>query len=223
MVQTTDTDYFLAYVNDVLSPASEEFFSLVADNKVRLHHAYSFNAILAHAVDYMVFIASKMRNAGRTRFIKDFDEKYYVEGCVNINNKFRLLDAVNNSFKHVELDTKRYKDLIELYGDLSFHCLKEDKGKVFFTMPEFRFDYSRVVLKPISVIFDCGLQSHDNAIDFINGEIRGCMGYGNWAHSHFPGLNFLSFDGIKMICSISTIKKGGTESEYHADQGSPQM
>ncbi|MCD6725513.1 hypothetical protein LT012_19305 [Vibrio cholerae] len=100
-------------------------------NTVQLHHAYSFNAILAHAIDYIIFIASKEKNVGRAASVRGFDDKYYVEGTVRINNKFQLLDAVNNSFKHVELDKNRYKYLIETYGELSFHCLKEENGKIF--------------------------------------------------------------------------------------------
>lgn len=54
-----DANYLLCYINDVLIPGSNEFFKLLNDNKVELHHAFSFNAILAHAIDYMVFIAKK--------------------------------------------------------------------------------------------------------------------------------------------------------------------
>ncbi|EJL6590355.1 hypothetical protein NMS43_003512 [Vibrio cholerae] len=181
-----DTGYFISYVNDVLEPAEEEFLSKVEQNTVQLHHAYSFNAILAHAIDYIVFIASKEKNVGRAASVRGFDDKYYVEGTVRINNKFQLLDAVNNSFKHVELDKNRYKYLIETYGELSFHCLKEENGKIFFSTPSFRFDYSRVVLRPISAIFTCGINSHEDVIDFINGEICGALGYGNFDYDYDP-------------------------------------
>lgn len=55
-----DAKYLLSYINDVLIPASEEFFVLVNQNKVLLHHAFSFNTILSHAIDYMIFIAKKL-------------------------------------------------------------------------------------------------------------------------------------------------------------------
>ncbi len=64
-----DARYLISYINDVLIPASDEFFSQLSDNKVKLHHVYSFNAILAHAIDYMLFIAKKMTNATRGSFI----------------------------------------------------------------------------------------------------------------------------------------------------------
>ncbi|WP_072055714.1 hypothetical protein [Aliivibrio fischeri] len=176
----TDTAYFISYLTNVLEPAEREFLSKVEENKVQLHHVFSFNAILAHAIDYMVFIANKEKKVFRSALVLDFDNKYYVEGSVHINNKFQLLDAVNNSFKHVELDQKRYKELIEIYGELSFHCLKEESGKVFFSMPNFRFDYCRVVLRPIAAIFTCGLEKHEDVIDFINGDICGALAYGDF-------------------------------------------
>ncbi|MCW7550406.1 hypothetical protein OO184_21355 [Photorhabdus sp. APURE] len=175
-----DAGYLLSYLDDVLIPASEEFFSLLNENSVNLHHVFSFNAILAHAVDYMLFIAKKKTSTNRKCFIKSFDERYAVDGCSHINNKFALLDAVNNSFKHVELDKSRYKHLTEQYGDLSFHSLKPDQGKVFFDMPSYRFDYSRVVLRPIAAIFNCDLKSIDDIDDFINGRRCGSTGYGHF-------------------------------------------
>ncbi|MCX6073528.1 MAG: hypothetical protein NTY39_04335 [Campylobacterales bacterium] len=174
-----EAKYLLAYINDVLIPSSEEFMKLLANNQVMLHHAFSFNAILAHAIDYMVFLAKKMGAATRIAYIKEFDEKYNVSGAIHISNKFRLLDAINNSFKHVELDknTSRYKDLIETYGELTFHSLKSNNGKVYFEMPTYKFDYGRVILRPIAVIFDCQLQSTKDVIDFIKGNRKGSFCY----------------------------------------------
>lgn len=173
-----DAKYLLSYLEDVLIPASEEFFNLLGSNALKLHHVFSFNAILAHAVDYMLFIAKKRTDISRVGFIESFDNRYAVDGCNHINNKFALLNAVNNSFKHVELDKKRYNKLTEHYGDLSFHSLKPHKGKVFFYMSLYRFDYPRVVLRPIAKIFDCGLKNTNDIDDFINGRIFGSTGYG---------------------------------------------
>ena len=181
-----DAKYLISYINNVLIPASDEFFDQLMGNKVKLHHVYSFNSILAHAIDYMLFIAEKMTNASRGGFIKEFDKRYSVDGCKHINNKFTLLDAVNNSFKHVELNKKRYKKLIKIYGDLSFHSLKHEDGKVFFDMPAYKFDYSRVVLRPIAAIFNCGLHTTNDIDDFINGRICGCTGYGTFDYDYEP-------------------------------------
>lgn len=181
-----DAKYLLAYINDVLIPSSKEFFILLDDNKVLLHHAFSFNAILAHAIDYMVFIASKQSNVMRKKYISQFDQQYSVDGCVHINNKFRLLDAVNNSFKHVELDNKRYQDLIETYGDITFHSLATKDGKIFFKSSSYTFDYCRVVMRPIAAIFECGLKTTDDVDDFINGRICGDTGYGHFDYDYEP-------------------------------------
>lgn len=183
-----DANYFLSYLNDVLIPASNEFFELLDTNQLRLHHTFSFNAIVAHAIDYMVFISKKHSNISRIDFIKNFDEKYSVDGCIHINNKFSLLDAVNNSFKHVELNPNRkaYKNLIETYGDLSFHCIKEKEGKIFFKTKSYVFDYSRVVLRPIAAIFNCDLRTTNDVDDFINGRICGSTGYGLFSYNYEP-------------------------------------
>ncbi|MCS6191998.1 hypothetical protein [Shewanella baltica] len=180
-------NYLISYINDVLIPASNEFSNHLSKNKVRLHHVYSFNAILAHAIDYMVFIAKKNNNkASRKAFIKEFDDRYAVDGCEHINNKFTLLDAINNSFKHVELNKIWYKELIKKYGELSFHSLKYENGKVFFVMPDYKFDYSRVVLRPIAAIFNCDLKTTDDIDDFINGRIYGSSGYGHFNYDYEP-------------------------------------
>lgn len=179
-----DANYLLSYLDNVLIPASDDYFKLLNDNSLKLHHAFSFNAIVAHAIDYMVYIAKKQTSIKRTVLITNFDKIYYVDGCTHINNKFELLDAVNNSFKHVELKKNQYKSLIDTYGDLSFHSLKEEQGKIFFKMPNHRFDYSRVVLRPISKIFNCGLKSTNDIDDFINGRVFGSCGYGNFSYDY---------------------------------------
>lgn len=181
-----DASYLLSYLESALIPASKDFFLLLSENRLKLHHAYSFNAILAHAIDYIAFIAKKKSNISRAELIRTFDERYAVDGCKHINNKFTLLDAVNNSFKHVELDKNRYAHLTQLYGDLSFNCLKPEQGKVFFEMPLYKFDYSRVVLRPIAKIFDCALETTNDIDDFINGRIFGSTGYGTFSYDYEP-------------------------------------
>ncbi|MDC5058611.1 hypothetical protein QZK04_09910 [Acinetobacter baumannii] len=188
-------NYFLSYLNKVIIPSSKEFFIRLDDNKMQLHHVFSFNAILAHAIDYMIFIAEKHSNVprkdstvNRVNFIRNFDERYTVDGCKHINNKFSLLDAVNNSFKHVELDPTRkaYTELLQTYGDLNFHCLQEKEGKIFFNTEHYVFDYSRVVLRPIAAIFDCNLTNTNDVDDFINGRICGSTGYGSFTYDYEP-------------------------------------
>lgn len=172
-------DYFLSYIHKVLLPAANEFFELLDKNRICLHHVYSFNAILAHSIDYMVFIAKKHnKDVKRVNFVREFDKTYFVEGSKHINNKFQLLDAVNNSFKHVELEEKRYIDLIKDYGELNFHCLCSRNGKVFLKTSNYEFDYCRVVLRPIAQIFSCDLSEIHDVDDFINGKIFGRLGYG---------------------------------------------
>lgn len=182
-----DAKYFISYINDVLKPASKDFFELLDDNKISLHQAFSFNAILAHAIDYMTFIAlKKNKDMKRSYFLKNFDEIYSVSGCNHINNKFSLLDAANNSFKHVELNPKWYVELISEYGELSFKSITSKDGKIFFTMPSHSFDYARVILRPVAKIFHCPIASTNDVDDFINGRICGSSGYGSFNYDYEP-------------------------------------
>jgi hypothetical protein len=170
-----DAEYFFKYMNEVLSPSYKEFQCLMEDNKLSLHHLFSFNSIIAHAIDYMVFIENKIGSIGRKKALTSFDEKYSVDGSKLIEGKFELIDAVNNSFKHIELCEKRYENLITKYGKLTFLCLKAEAGKVYFEMPNYRFDYARVILRPIASVFDFGMNSKQDLIDFINGDLYGCL------------------------------------------------
>lgn len=172
-----DINYFLSYKNDVLAPATKEFFELLNEDNLKLHHVFSFNAILAHAVDYIIFAGGENRGTPRGKFISILDRIYALEGGKHINKKFALLDAVNNSFKHVELDKKRYQHLIDEYGDLSFRSLKYDYGKVFFEMPLYKFDYARVVLRPIAKIFNFNLINKDDVDDLIGDNACSAAGY----------------------------------------------
>jgi len=168
--------YFIEYVDKMILPSADEFFNLVDENHLKIYKTFSFNSILAHAIDYMALISNTMLTANkqkpkrRPEYVKTFDQNYMVEGAEHINNKFRLVDAINNSFKHVELDENRYPDLINEYGPFSFLSLRESNGKVFFKGKEYRFDYSRVVIRPIFYIFNCNLSNTDDVIQFINGE-----------------------------------------------------
>jgi hypothetical protein len=163
-----DADYLISYINNIIIPASHDFFILLEDNELKLHNVFSFNAILAHAIDYIWFIVGE-KNIERWKLVNDFDSRYAIEGCVHLKNKFSLLNALNNSFKHVELKKKPYAPLINQYGDITHLCLKESNGKIFFQTPSHKFDYSRVVLRPIAKIFNCNLSTSSDIAKFING------------------------------------------------------
>lgn len=184
-VSVSNAEYLTHYINKIIKPAGEEFTDLLQCNNLKLHHAYSFNFILAHAVDHILFsIVPKAPT--RTAFIMSFDEKYEVEGCEHINNKFQLLDAINNSLKHVSLDPARYKKLIDMYGDIDSRSLYERNGKVYIKTEHYTFDYGRVVLRPIYQIFNCGLSDIHDVIEFINGRVFGSFGYGEFLYDYEP-------------------------------------
>ena len=73
-----DASYLLSYINDVILPASVDFFEKLESNTLRLHHVFSFNAILAHATDYIVYIVNKKVSMKRVDFLRGFDERYLM-------------------------------------------------------------------------------------------------------------------------------------------------
>lgn len=169
-------EYLSNYINNIVQPAGEEFLVLLQNNNLQLHHAYSLNFILAHALDHMVY-SPNPNEQKRCAYLIDFDRKYQVEGSNHLNNKFQLLDVVNNSLKHVVLDIKRYRHIIETYGDINSMSLQAENGKVFLKTKNYTFDYGRVVLRPVYQVFDCDLSDPEDIIEFINGDLFGCFGY----------------------------------------------
>lgn len=170
MLNEKKINYFIDYINTIVSPATQEFQQLLRRDQVKLHHAFSLTTILTHAIDYMVLIDHEINNRSRAKLIDEFDEIYSVHGAKYLNQKFKLLDAVNNAFKHVELDQKRYKPLIEKYGLFTLYSLVEQNNKVYFIHDNYKFDYCRIVLKPIAAIFNCGLATKNDVIKFMNAE-----------------------------------------------------
>ncbi|MBM7113938.1 hypothetical protein [Archangium primigenium] len=144
-------DDFYLYHQTLLSPAAQEFESNLSAGRVRLHHVVQVNMLTAHAVDYLVAIRNSTRGSQvkRSQLVREFDKDFFVLGARVQNQKFQIVDAVNNSVKHIELDRGRYKELVTKYGDIGFRCLREEGGLVLFETTKYRFDYSRVVLGPV--------------------------------------------------------------------------
>ena len=66
-------------------------------NQLKLHQVFSFNTILAHAIDYIWFISNKKVKINRVDLVKSFDQRYAVDGCKHINNKFSFINDHNIS------------------------------------------------------------------------------------------------------------------------------
>jgi len=153
-IETCLNDYF-DYHHSILLPTFRELENKISNNVLRLHNAIGFNMIIAHALDYLLAIEMvRGSNSSRKKLMIKLDEGYSNNGGYFSNGKFQLVDAVNNSIKHINLDGKRYSRLIKKYGDMSFRLLYEKDGIVYFKSQNYQFDYGRVVLRGISNILN---------------------------------------------------------------------
>jgi hypothetical protein len=139
---------------------------------VSLHQVFGANVFLAHAVDYVRAIRT-VDGIKQTRIelVQGFDETFSVEGARIGNRKFELIDAINNSLKHISLDSDRYDHLLKKYGQICFRSLVEEEGQVLCILEGYRFDYVRVVLRPAySALAGVGQASVESVLDFARGE-----------------------------------------------------
>ncbi|NUZ09013.1 hypothetical protein, partial [Piscinibacter koreensis] len=138
--------------------------------------------------DHVTFNPDSFRNTGtpeggrsrlangvaetRTELLKKFDEIFAIEGARFQNKKFELIDAVNNSLKHIQLDRKRYPELVRLYGDISFNSLVPDGKRVLCILEGYRFDYARVVLRPaIDALTNWHLEDAESVLELASGNV----------------------------------------------------
>ncbi|MBT9598922.1 MAG: hypothetical protein IV094_23290 [Vitreoscilla sp.] len=139
---------------------------------VRVHQVFGANLFIAHAIDYIAAIrkADGIRES-RVDLVRSFDELFSVGGARIANRKFELIDAINNSLKHISLDADRYRDLFSKYGPMTFRSLVEERGLVLCIVQGYRFDYTRVVLRQayraLSSVND---RSVEGLLEFARGE-----------------------------------------------------
>ena len=163
------------YRDRVLSPATRGLFRDLESNQVSLHQAYSVNMFAAHAMDYLHAIRkAKGEKISRADLLEKFDELSSLDGAVLANRKFQLVNLINNSLKHIELDKQRRENTaaIEHYGPIRFGALVEQDGRVHCVLDNYRFDFCRVVLRPVLEPFiesDFSTQSYVE--DFAEGDI----------------------------------------------------
>lgn len=163
---------YRAYLVQILNPATSEFLDRVDNNTVSLHSAFGANLFIAHAVDYIHAIQKADGvSENRTSFVKNFDQKFGVVGSRFQNRKFELIDAVNNSLKHIKIDENRYKSIIDLYGSISFKCLAPENGRVLCFLEGYRFDYARSILRPaIRALSGLDFQDEADILEFARGN-----------------------------------------------------
>lgn len=163
---------YLAYLEKILCPSAQPFLQKVSANKVELHDAFGINLFLAHAVDYIQAIRQAAgTKESRKELVRDFDSRFGVTGIRIGSRKFELIDVVNNALKHIQLDKSRYRALIEKYGTISFNCLTPEDGRVICILEGYRFDYSRVVLRPvIEALSGWHFSDLESVLDFAHGD-----------------------------------------------------
>lgn len=165
---------FLQYIRTIVKPARRDLQTEVDAGTVVLHRLFGANLCVAHAVDYIYAI----RNAdgfkeGRKDLVAAMDKVISVDGARIRNRKFELIDAVNNAFKHIRIDLKRYPEIEKIYGPVSFQCLVQDKGRVLCILEGFRFDYARAVLLPaFEALCDWNFSTADDIRRFARGDFE---------------------------------------------------
>lgn len=166
-------DNYRAYLEKIVIPAAGFFLQKVSDNTVLLHDAFGTNLFLAHAIDYIKAIRSAAGKVeSRTMLVQEFDRRFEVAGARFRSRKFELIDAVNNALKHIQLDSNRYGKLIESYGPIAFNCLAVDHGRVICILEGYRFDYSRVVLRPaIEALSSWGCVESEDLLELVLGDL----------------------------------------------------
>ncbi|MGO4605921.1 hypothetical protein AB4142_06255 [Variovorax sp. 2RAF20] len=168
------------YIRAIFEPAMVRLKANINAGHVELHQVFGANLFVAHAVDYIQAI----RNAdgikeSRTDLVRKFDQTFSVNGARFSNRKFELIDAINNALKHIRLDPKRYRQLEQQYGPVSFQSLVEEKGRVLCILDGYRFDYARVVLRPAyQALADWDLDAVEDVLEFARGEVASS----DWTH-----------------------------------------
>jgi len=154
------------FISNILEPAKEDLEAKIRVNAVALHQAFGVNLLLAHSVDYLQAVrrADGIKET-RKDLVSTFDERFSVRGAYLRNRKMELIDAINNALKHIRLDRQRYASIEQRYGEISYKCLMEDKGRIMCNMENYRFDYCRVVLLP--ALKALSIQRHDGAEDVL--------------------------------------------------------
>lgn len=149
MCRSACADY-LKYLDTLLVPVFEELKSTSDKRSLKLHQVIGANLCAAHAIDYIIAIRQTLdMKETRGALLPVFDTEYAVAGGRIKGGKMTLVDAVNNAMKHIRIEPKRYKSLIQQYGQISFECLVEHEGRILCLLDGFRFDYVRVVLLPV--------------------------------------------------------------------------
>ena len=163
------------YCEMVLNPAATQFLSDLENNAVSLHQAYSVTMFAAHAMDYIHAIrAAKGDKISRADLLKEFDDLFEIEGAQLSNRKFQLINSINNSLKHIEIDGSKpsNSEAIKQYGPIRFGSLVEKEGKVICNLQHYWFDFGRVVLRPVlQELANLDLEDQTYIEDFATGDL----------------------------------------------------
>ena len=159
------------YIKAIFGPAMTQLKANIDAGHMELHQVFGANLFVAHAVDYIQAIR-KVDGILETRtdLVRKFDQTFSVNGARFSNRKFELIDGINNALKHIRLDPKRYRQLEQQYGPISFQSLVEEKGRVLCILDGYRFDYARVVLRPAyQALMGWDLDAIEDVLEFARG------------------------------------------------------
>lgn len=177
------------YHKNILKKAISSFFDNFNQNKIGLNDAYAITFFVAHSIDYIHAIRNEINKVPKSNHhkkrkdtIKILDEMFLrvsireienengeSETNLTINKPFLLIDAINNSLKHIEINKDRHKEITNDYGAFTFENIKEKNNKIIFQSKndKFYFDYIRITLKPVLIFILNYLTFEDNYCDEV--------------------------------------------------------
>lgn len=171
------------YYLKILLPASRAIAQKIENDDLLIVDAVSYGFIVSHFIDY-VWEFQKGKNAEKKRHevVEDIDKILFdFEGKRFKLGLLRFICSVNNSVKHVELDSKKHNvEICEYHGIINLSAFQEKDGKVWFVTDANEFDYGRIVLRRVTEIFSVEIisDSDGDEIDVASSLYDGDFGMG---------------------------------------------
>lgn len=199
----------------------------IESGETSLVRAIEKTLVFSCFIDYIKYVWNehKPREDGKLwkphEVSRDLDEHFGIGGTEYINHKFRLVCGLANGVKHRVLTNA--VDLDNEYGSIGLSSLIEENNSVFFVADTHKFDYWKVVLRPIcNALLNLELTSEQDVVDLVKLEVIDCGGF----DYHDPDDPATTIDRMIDACNPECVSCGEagddclcTEYLYKGQQG----